>query len=341
MCIKYKILNWYRPHDRSLPWRHTKKPYAIWVSEIMLQQTQATTVIPYYERFMETFPTVDDLALGDEEVLLKLWQGLGYYRRARNLKKAALVIHEKGMPQTFEGLRELPGIGDYTAAAIASIAFDEPVAAVDGNLLRIYSRLYCVDDVIDRSKGKNKIFALANEDISRERPGDFNQAMMDLGNKVCTPENPLCLLCPLRDDCAAFKEGRVAELPKKTPKKKQTFLDYTLLLLDLDDSFLLEKRETGLLHGMWGFPLIENHLKTEDVQKYLTERNVMTRSVENRGSYRHIFSHRIWNITIVYAKVDALFAKEESGLWVDKKELERYAIPSAFQPALEVIHGLD
>lgn len=307
----------------------------------MLQQTQANTVIPYYERFMETFPTVDDLALGDEEVLLKLWQGLGYYRRARNIKKAARLIHEKGMPESFEGLKELPGIGDYTAAAIASIAFNEPVAAIDGNLLRIYSRLYCVDEVIDRSKGKNKIFALANEDISKERPGDFNQAMMDLGNKICTPDDPLCLLCPLREDCRAFKEGRVEELPKKTPKKKQEHLDYTLLLLDSEGSFLLEKRETGLLHGMWGFPLLEGHLKTEDVQKYLTERDFIARSVKHKGNYRHIFSHRIWNIDIIYAKSEALFAKEDSGLWVERHKLKDYAIPSAFQPALEVIDGLD
>lgn len=307
----------------------------------MLQQTQANTVIPYYERFMETFPTVDDLALGDEEVLLKLWQGLGYYRRARNIKKAALLIHEKGMPETFSGLKELPGIGDYTAAAIASIAFDEPVAAIDGNLLRIYSRLYCVDEVIDRNKGKNKIFALANKDISKERPGDFNQAMMDLGNKICTPENPRCLLCPLREHCRALKEGRVEELPKKTPKKKQERLDYTLLLLDLEGSYLVEKRDSGLLHGMWGFPLLEGRLKTEDVQKYLAERDFIPSSVEHKGNYRHIFSHRIWNIDIVYAKLDALFAKEESGLWIGKDKLEDYAIPSAFQPALEVIHGLD
>lgn len=307
----------------------------------MLQQTQANTVIPYYERFMETFPTVDDLALGDEELLLKLWQSLGYYRRARNIKKAAVLIHEKGMPDTFEGLKELPGIGDYTAAAIASIAYDEPVAAIDANLLRIYSRLYCVDEVIDRSKGKNKIFALANKDISRERPGDFNQAMMDLGNKICTPDGPLCLLCPLREDCAAFKEGRVEEFPKKTPKKRQERLDYTLLLLDLEGSYLVEKRDSGLLHGMWGFPLLEGRLKAEDVQKYLTERDFIPSSVEHKGNYRHIFSHRIWNIDIIYAKLDALFAKETSGLWIDKDKLDDYAIPSAFRPALEVIFGLD
>lgn len=342
MCISKKILNWYAPEDRGLPWRKTRDPYAIWVSEIMLQQTQAATVIPYYERFMARFPTAKALARASEEALLKHWQGLGYYRRAKHLKQAAEIVAREGMPVNFEGLKALPGIGDYTAAAIASIAYEEPVAAVDGNLLRIYSRLYRIEEKIETAAGKRRIFELANKDISADRPGDFNQAMMDLGNKICTPTSPACKDCPLRDDCAAFEANCAEDYPKRTPKKKQREEDLTLILLDLGDRFLIEKRPSGLLASMWGFPMVKGHIKEEDVLKILAEENFAAPSVEKVAAYRHVFTHRIWNVWVYYAKVDALFAAEDDRTWATAEELKGlYAIPSAFSPALEVIYGMD
>ena len=342
MCISRKILNWYVPEDRGLPWRKTTDPYAIWVSEIMLQQTQATTVIPYYERFMAAFPTAEDLAETEEEALLKHWQGLGYYRRAKHLKQAAEIVAREGMPKDFKGLKALPGIGDYTAAAIASIAYGEAVAAVDGNLLRIFSRLYRVDERVDTAAGKRRIFELANEAISRDRPGDFNQAMMDLGNKICTPTSPACGDCPLRDDCKAYRANCAEDYPKRKPKKKQKEEDVTVLLLDLGGRFLIEKRTGGLLASMWGFPMIRGHITPEDVMKRLTEEDFAAKKANKVAAYRHVFSHRIWNVWVYYAPVEALFAAEDTRTWATKEALETiYAIPSAFAPALEVIYGMD
>lgn len=342
MCISEKILNWFRPDDRALPWRKTKNSYAIWVSEIMLQQTQANTVIPYYERFMEKFPTVKDLACAEEEAVLKMWEGLGYYRRARHLLEASKIVAKKGMPSNYKGLKELPGIGEYTAAAIASIAFDEPVAAIDGNLTRIYSRLYAVEEIVDKAEGKRKIARLANADISKKRPGDFNQAMMDLGNRICTPNNPHCLLCPLRENCEALRRGIAEDLPHKTPTKKQKKERHTLLILDFDGRFLIRKRTRGVLSSMWGFPLLPGHLGKEDLSKFLSERDFVVKNIEKKSNYRHIFSHKIWDIDVVYIALDALLCAEDGNTWADREALRKtYAIPSAFQPALEVIDAMD
>ena len=252
------------------------------------------------------------------------------------------MVAREGMPVDFEGLKTLPGIGDYTAAAIASIAYEEPVAAVDGNLLRIYSRLYKIEEKIETASGKRRIFELANKDISAERPGDFNQAMMDLGNKICTPTSPACGDCPLRDHCAAFEANCAEDYPKRTPKKKQREEDLTLLLLDLGGRYLIEKRPSGLLASMWGFPLVKGHIKEEDVLKILAEENFAVPSTEKMVAYRHVFSHRIWNVWVYYAKVDALFAAEDDRTWATAEELKGlYAVPSAFSPALEVIYGMD
>lgn len=299
-------------------------------------------MIPYYERFMASFPTAEALARASEEALLKHWQGLGYYRRAKHLKQAAEIVAREGMPVDFEGLKALPGIGDYTAAAIASIAYEEPVAAVDGNLLRIYSRLYRIEESIDKAAGKRRIFELANKDISAERPGDFNQAMMDLGNRLCTPTAPACKGCPLRDHCEAYEANCAEDYPKRTPRKKQKEEELTLLLLDLGGRYLIEKRPSGLLASMWGFPVVKGHIKEEDVLKLLAEANFAAPSAERMTAYRHVFSHRIWNVWVYYAKVDALFAAEDDRTWATAEELKSlYAVPSAFSPALEVIYGMD
>ena len=299
-------------------------------------------MIPYYERFMAAFPTAKDLALAEEEALLKHWQGLGYYRRAKHLMAAAKIVARDGMPGDFKGLKALPGIGDYTAAAIASIAYGEAVAAVDGNLLRIFSRLYMIDASIDKAAGKRQIFELANAAISRDRPGDFNQAMMDLGNKICTPTSPVCGNCPIRDDCRAYQANCAEDYPKRTPKKKQREEDVTVLLIDLGGRFLIEKRAGGLLASMWGFPMAEGHIRPEDVMKRLAEEDFAAKKAQKVAEYRHVFSHRIWNVWVYYAPVEAQFAAEGARTWATKDTLKNtYAVPSAFAPALEVIYGMD
>lgn len=299
-------------------------------------------MIPYYERFMASFPTAKDLAMAEEEALLKHWQGLGYYRRAKHLMAAAKIVAREGMPRDFQGLKALPGIGDYTAAAIASIAYGEAVAAVDGNLLRIFSRLYMIDESIDKSAGKRQIFELANAAISRERPGDFNQAMMDLGSKICTPTSPACGDCPIRNDCRAYQANCAEDYPKRTPKKKQREEDVTVLLIDLGGRFLIEKRAGGLLASMWGFPMAEGHIRPEDVMKRLAEEDFAAKKAQKVAEYRHVFSHRIWNVWVYYAPVEALFVAEGGRTWATKEDLETiYAVPSAFAPALEVIYGMD
>ena len=342
MSVSEKILQWYDPHKRGLPWRNTRDPYKIWVSEIMLQQTRAAAAVPYYERFIERYPTVEALAESDEDELLKLWQGLGYYSRAKNLRKAAMRVAKEGMPKDAKTLETLPGIGAYTAGAVASIAYGEPVAAIDGNLLRIFSRLYAVEARIDEPAGKKEIAALAAAEIPETAPGDFNQALMDLGSEICTPKRPRCLACPLHADCIAFREGRQEEFPHKKPKKEKTRERHLALAIRHNGAYLVEKRTEGLLSSLWGFPLLPGRWKKEDVEKYLAERAIVAKEIRFGTRYEHVFTHKIWEITVVVATAEAVLTAAEEYTWADVDALrEKYAIPSAFRPVLEEIYGLD
>lgn len=257
------LLAWWDAGHADLPWRRTRDPYAVWVSEIMLQQTQIATVIPYYERWMARFPTIEALADASLDDVLKLWEGLGYYSRARNLHRAARQVVAEGgrIPDTAAGLMRLPGIGRYTAGAIASIAFDEPAPVLDGNVIRVLSRLIDLPDDVTITSTRNKLWRLAAELVREDRPGDYNQALMELGQSVCLPANPLCLLCPLARVCLARQRGTQAERPVRPPRRRTPHYDVVAGIIWRDGAphpngrFLITQRPLdGMLGGLWEFP---------------------------------------------------------------------------------------
>ncbi|MEJ5223140.1 MAG: A/G-specific adenine glycosylase [Anaerolineales bacterium] len=257
-ALAQKLLEWYDRHARVLPWRGHPDPYAVWVSEMMLQQTQVTTVIPYFERWMARFPTVADLAAADEKDVLSLWEGLGYYSRARNLHRAArLIMSEFGgqIPDNLSDLRRLPGVGRYTAAAIASMAFGQDVATLDGNLRRVFARLFDVTEPADSAAGENQLWQLVEAHLPPGRAGDYNQALMDLGATICLPRNPTCLLCPLQEMCLARARGVVAQRPVLKPRPVTPHHHQVAAVVVRDGAVLLARRPAqGLLGGLWEFP---------------------------------------------------------------------------------------
>ncbi|GAB4268878.1 MAG: A/G-specific adenine glycosylase [Candidatus Promineifilaceae bacterium] len=257
------LLAWWDTHHADLPWRQTKDPYAIWISEIMLQQTQVATVIPYYERWMTRFPTVADLAAASLDEVLKMWEGLGYYSRARNLHEAARVVVAKWggvLPKTAVNLMMLKGIGRYTAGAVASIAYDEPVPVLDGNVIRVLTRLADIETDVTQSATKKRLWQLAESLVPAQRPGDYNQALMELGQTVCVPAKPVCLLCPLAADCLARQRGTLLERPVRPSRKRIPHYDVVAGIVwqdkeGVDASFLIAQRPlNGLLGGLWEFP---------------------------------------------------------------------------------------
>lgn len=252
------MLDWYRRNQRKLPWRRTRNPYAIWVSEVMLQQTRVDTVVPYYERFLRRFPTVQSLAQCEEDELMKAWEGLGYYTRARRLREAAQKIvknHQGRIPSTVQELLSLPGIGPYSAGAIASIAFGLDVPVLDGNVTRVLSRLYTVREDTNLARTRDRLEFLALELIPQGRAGLFNQALMDLGATVCIPGNPRCLVCSIRSHCAAFECGEQDRIPKKKERLPVPHYDVGLAVILRKDRVLITKRPPeGLLGGLWEFP---------------------------------------------------------------------------------------
>ncbi len=256
-AIRRKLLRWYDDHKRDLPWRsRSTDAYAQWVAEVMLQQTQVDTVIPYYERFLKRFPTVETLAAASLDDVLTLWQGLGYYRRAVNLHRGAgYVVRIGGMPRSSTCLQEIPGIGRYTAGAIASIAYGERVAAVDGNVARVLSRLFYIDSPVSDRDTQKRLWTTADHLRPRQRCGDFNQAWMDLGSAICTPNAPRCDLCPLIRECVGFQAGVAASLPVKTAKKTVPETHHVVAVVKSRGAYLITKRPTGgLWGGLWEFP---------------------------------------------------------------------------------------
>lgn len=293
-----RLLRWYRRHDRELPWRQgAPDPYRVWVSEIMLQQTRAEAVKPYYASWMERFPSVEDLAAADEDEVLHAWQGLGYYARAKHLHRAAREVHETyggRLPQDIKKLRALPGIGEYTAGAIASIAFGQREAAVDGNVLRVYARLFGVDEDILKTSGRQKIRRLVEDTLPKDA-GDFNAALMDLGADVCIPKHPRCTSCPLSDACFAFQNGRTEALPVRGKKKAPKVYDAACGLCVRDGKILMHRRSPhGMLASMWEFPMVLGSgagEAREDLSALL--------SGEAEGplwSHTHIFTHQVWHM---------------------------------------------
>ncbi len=333
--ITIPLLRWYHEEGRSLPWRGSREPYRIWVSEVMLQQTRVAAVLDYYARFMKLFPTVEALAAAPEEVLMKAWEGLGYYSRARNLQKAARQIVEAGaFPTSFAGLRALSGIGDYTAAAIASIAYGLPYPAVDGNLLRVVARLTADGDDILSVAMKKKVTASLSAIIPLHQPGEFNQAMMDLGAMVCLPTGaPHCARCPLMEFCKAKALGRTAELPFRSPKKPRRLEMRAVFLLLYDGKVALRQRpKQGLLAGLWEFPNREQG--SEPLGCALGQV-----SPDPAGQAKHIFTHIEWHMQAYY--VEAARESLPAGwVWADAEALrERYALPAAFHGFLPLLEG--
>jgi len=252
------LLAWYRVHRREMPWRGHPDPYAVWVSEIMLQQTRVDTVRPYFARFVARFPSPASLAAADDDALLKHWEGLGYYGRARHLRQAAREVvarHGGELPRSVAALTALPGIGPYTAAAVASIAFGERVAVLDGNVKRVLARLFALDDCIDDPATERELWRLAQTLVPPRGPGDFNQAMMELGARVCTPRAPACMACPVASECRAHAEGREAELPVRKPKAATPLHEIVTAVIERDGCFLVGRRpHGGMLGGLWEFP---------------------------------------------------------------------------------------
>ncbi|MCP4641067.1 MAG: A/G-specific adenine glycosylase [bacterium] len=255
-ALRRNLLRWYRREARDLPWRRTQDPYAVWVSEIMLQQTRIDQGAPYYERFMAAFPTVEALAAASDDAVLKLWEGLGYYSRARNLHKAARLVAEGGrFPETAEAWTELPGVGRYTAGAIASIVFGERAPVVDGNVIRVLARLFDIEACTDDTATRKVLWALAETLVPPKNPGDFNQALMELGAMVCTPKSPVCDGCPVRNQCQAREEGVQEQRPVRKAKKRVPHHEIVVAAIRKDGQYLIGKRPPGgLLGGLWEFP---------------------------------------------------------------------------------------
>ncbi len=346
--IAEPLLKWYDKGRRILPWREDPQPYYVWLSEIMLQQTRVEAVKPYYDRFIQNVPDIQALAEMEEDKLVKLWEGLGYYNRVRNLQKAAKAIvkeYEGKMPSEYESLLELPGIGSYTAGAIASIAYGKAVPAVDGNVLRVLSRLRMDGEDILSQKTKTRVEKELREVIPANRPGDFNQALMELGAMVCLPNGePKCGECPWETLCQAHHMGKTAEFPKKKAKKARKIEEKTVLVIQDEDRAAFRRRpEKGLLAGMYEFPVLEGRLTEDKVLEILGQMGLKVLRIRPIGEAKHIFSHKEWHMVGYAIKVDELERPEkpefrQDWIFVDKNEVrENYPVPSAYAAYTEYL----
>lgn len=335
------LLNWYRKSGRVLPWRSDPSPYKVWISEIMLQQTRVDTVIPYFNRFISEISTIKDLAETDDEKLYKLWQGLGYYRRASHLKKAAQIMvdqYNDRLPENFNDLLTLPGIGAYTAGAILSIAFNISIPAVDGNVFRIMARINAETGDIQKASVKKRLEACVKELIPSTDAGDFNQALMDLGANICIPNGiPKCEECPVKNFCKAYSEGLAYTLPVKGNKAVRKTQEITVLKILRDNRLAIRKREEkGLLSNLWELPNYQSFLTEEQCIKILQNNGFKVTSIMPMERVKHAFSHMDW-IMIGYLITVEGNEDLSSWTWVTREEiLNVYSIPSAFLPFLSV-----
>ncbi len=334
-----KLYQWYQIHKRDLPWRHTKEPYKIWLSEIILQQTQVVQGLPYYERFISQYPTVKDLANATEQDVLNLWQGLGYYSRARHLHYTAqdIVKHYQGVfPDNYKALLKLKGVGPYTAAAIASFCYNEPVAVVDGNVYRVLARIFGIDTPINTTEGQKIFKNLAQKQLDIKNPAVYNQAMMEFGALHCTPALPKCETCPLSQDCVAFQTGQVSKLPVKLSKIKikKRYLNY--YLVQYQDEIILQKREgKGIWQNLYQLPLIEQNNKKAPTQKQIDsladqfgfEPDKQAKLV---GQSIHKLTHQ--HLFINFWQIDSRRKPQNS---IAKNELKNYPVPIVIANFLE------
>jgi A/G-specific adenine glycosylase len=314
MSFTTTILSWFREHGRVLPWRQTCDPYAIWLSEIILQQTRIEQGLPYWERFMRRWPTVEELATASEDEVLREWQGLGYYSRARNLHTAAKQIVEMGgFPRTLEGIKQLKGVGDYTAAAIGSIAFDLPAAVVDGNVYRVLARHYGISTPINTTEGKKEFTALAQSLLPVKQASAFNQAMMDFGAIQCTPSTPQCPSCPLQETCIALREGRVNELPvkQKTLKVKERHLTYVYIRYQ-GKTAIHRRGEGDIWQGLY--------------EPWLTDK-VPCGAILIRQNVKHVLTHRVLYADFWLWEPDQKPVLPADYLWIKEADIDQYGVP--------------
>lgn len=341
--IASPLLDWFYAHRRSLPFREDPTPYHVWVSEVMLQQTRMTAVLPYYERFMRKLPTPAALAACAPDRLHKLWEGLGYYSRADNLRRAAEVIVEKyggALPTSYDELLALPGVGAYTAGAIASISYNLPVPAVDGNVLRVFARL-CNDHTdVALPETKRRITAQVTKTQPADAPGDFNQALMELGALVCIPGEPKCAACPLSSLCEAYAAGSAAHLPAKTPKKPRRIENITVLLIRAEGKWLLERRaEHGLLAGMWQPPICIDfpaHTAADALKSVLPDAQIA--ACTPLAPSKHLFTHIEWRLSGWEITLSEPCAPPPGSVWAFPGEMNDYAIPNAFRAYKPILY---
>ena len=332
--MQIQLLQWYDQVKRDLPWRKTKDPYGIWVSEIMLQQTRAETVCGYWTRFMAQFPTVQALAGAPEQDVLKAWEGLGYYSRARNLRKCAQVVsseYDGHFPADVDLLRKLPGIGDYTAGAVGSIAFGIRTPAVDGNVERVVSRLKGIREDVGIPSVKRHLRAQADSLVPEDRPGDFNQAMMELGARICQPA-PRCSDCPVSAFCDACDAGDADALPVKQRKAPQRVVPKGVALVFHEDRVLLYQREERLLQGLWCFPGFDHDTDPASIERHLHKLGIHATYTADLGEAKHVFTHLIWDMTLL--RFDASSpACPEGWRWANARELDDLPLPTAMKVA--------
>lgn len=327
------LINWYLQNQRELPWRKTKNPYFIWLSEIMLQQTRVAQGLSYYLKFTTTFPTVYDLAKADESTVLKMWQGLGYYSRARNLHFTAKhIVNELNgeFPSTFKEIIKLKGVGDYTASAIASICFNEPTAVVDGNVYRVLSRYFGIDTPINSSSGIKEFKKLAQTLIDESQPGTFNQAIMDFGAIQCKPKKPLCMFCPFAEGCVALQKNLIEKLPvkEKKIKVKKRYFNYIVVKTDDDKTILSERKGKGIWQGLYQFPLIEKDviinknqlISSKEFQDLFPEE--ATISLHNKKEIVHKLSHQH-----LYTQFWIVETKQTISASIDWISVKKYPVP--------------
>ncbi len=347
-AIHKNLLNWYRKHQRSLPWRTTSDPFAIWVSEVMLQQTQVKTVIPYYGRFLEAFPNPLALAKADQQEVLKLWEGLGYYARARNLHRAAqeIVAHHGGvLPGRYTVLKTLPGIGNYIAAAVSSIAFGEPRAVVDGNVKRVLSRFQMIDAPVNDPKAAKRFEERATAFLDRSDPGLFNQAMMELGALVCTPAHPQCTTCPMAPECRALMEKAVKQYPKRIKKGRIPEHHIVVGIIWKEDRVLITRRKPeGLLGGLWEFPggkVLDDETPIKGcIREIKEEVNLTVKPEEHIARVHHAYTHfrivmDVFRCTYVHGRVKLRGPVDFR--WVRLREMDKYPFPGANRKFIPLI----
>lgn len=332
--VRGRLLTWFDESHRDLPWRHTSDPYAIWISEVMLQQTQVSRVVIYFERFLNEFPTLEALAAAPLDNVLKLWEGLGYYSRARNLHRAAQVIVQNldgKFPQTAQELQNLPGFGSYTAAAVASIAFGESVATVDGNVWRVLTRLACFSGTRNHLQTRKQVLRLAQNLLDQHHPGNFNQAMMELGATLCRPRNPACTDCPVSEFCGAFRSGTPEQWPQSAPKTYKPVIKAACGILKTGDSFLVVQRPLeGLLGGLWEFPGARCHdqetLEAACLRGIQQKTGLHARVANPLTVVHHTFSHFRVELSAFICHIEEESIPSGRGTWVTLQELDQLAL---------------